>query len=130
MHFVDFCSSCKVYQLGEPKFEHVQKESFISFLLLLFFLPHFFLLLGIYLEGFILVGKFFGKSFLIAGLDGSKCGSRWVVEQDIHVNFRVNFTWFSLCLFVCPLTESCSFWRGLKDLFTLHKLADKVGLDR
>ena len=28
------------------------------------------------------------------------------------------------------LTELCSFWCGLKDLFTLHKLADKVGLDR
>ena len=28
------------------------------------------------------------------------------------------------------LTELCSFWYGLKDLFTLHKLADKVGLDR
>ena len=35
----------------------------------------------------------------------------------------------------CPfspvsLTELCSFWYGLKDLFTLHKLADKVVLDR
>ena len=35
----------------------------------------------------------------------------------------------------CPfspvsLTELCSFWYGLKDLFTLHKLADKVALDR
>ena len=28
------------------------------------------------------------------------------------------------------LTELCSFWYGLKDLFTLHKLADKVVLDR
>ena len=27
------------------------------------------------------------------------------------------------------LTELCSFWYGLKDLFTLHKLADKVVLD-
>ena len=26
------------------------------------------------------------------------------------------------------LTESCSFWYGLKDLSTLHKLADKVAL--
>ena len=26
-------------------------------------------------------------------------------------------------------TELCSFWYGLKDLFNLHKLADKVGLD-
>ena len=28
------------------------------------------------------------------------------------------------------LTELCSFWYGLKDFFTLHKLADKVVLDR
>ena len=28
------------------------------------------------------------------------------------------------------LTELCSLWYGLKDLFTLHKLADKVVLDR
>ena len=25
-----------------------------------------------------------------------------------------------------PLTELCSFWYALKDLFTLHKFADKV----
>ena len=28
------------------------------------------------------------------------------------------------------LTELCSFWYGLKDLFTLHKLVKKVVLDR
>ena len=28
-----------------------------------------------------------------------------------------------------PLTELWSLWYGLKDLFTLHKLADKVVLD-
>ena len=27
------------------------------------------------------------------------------------------------------LTELCSFWYSLKDLFTLHKLADNVVLD-
>ena len=27
------------------------------------------------------------------------------------------------------LTELCSLWYGLKDLFTLHKLLDKVFLD-
>ena len=27
------------------------------------------------------------------------------------------------------LTELCSFWYGLKDFFTLHKLADKVVLE-
>ena len=36
------------------------------------------------------------------------------------------------CLLLSPvsLTELCSFWYGLKDLFTLHKLAKKVVLDR
>ena len=33
-------------------------------------------------------------------------------------------------LFPVSLTESCSLWYGLKDLFTLHKLAKKVVLDR
>ena len=28
------------------------------------------------------------------------------------------------------LTELCSFWYGLKDLFTDCKLVDKVGLDQ
>ena len=31
-----------------------------------------------------------------------------------------------LLLSLVSLTELCSFWYGLKDLFTLHKLADKV----
>ena len=35
-----------------------------------------------------------------------------------------------LLLSPVSLTELCSFWYGLKDLFTLHKLADKVVLDR
>ena len=35
-----------------------------------------------------------------------------------------------LLLSPVSLTESCSFWYGLKDLFTLHKLAKKVVLDR
>ena len=50
------------------------------------------------------------------------------MEQDFHEDFQVNVTWF---LLVSPvsLTELCSFWYALKDLFTLHKLADKVVLD-
>ena len=35
-----------------------------------------------------------------------------------------------LLLSPMSLTELCSFWYGLKDLFTLHKLADKVVFDR
>ena len=35
-----------------------------------------------------------------------------------------------LLLSPVSLTELCSFWYGLKDLVTLHKLVDKVVLDR
>ena len=35
-----------------------------------------------------------------------------------------------LLLSLVSLTELCSFWYGLKDLLTLHKLAKKVVLDR
>ena len=35
-----------------------------------------------------------------------------------------------LLLSSVSLTESCSFWYGLKDLFTLHKLVKKVVLGR
>ena len=34
-----------------------------------------------------------------------------------------------LLLSPVSLTELCSFWYGLKDFFTLHKLAKKVVLD-
>ena len=34
------------------------------------------------------------------------------------------------CVFLLSLTGLSSFWHGLKDMFTLYKLAaDKVGLD-
>ena len=51
------------------------------------------------------------------------------MEQDFHGDFQVLVTWFFAC-FSVSLTELCSFWYGLKDLFTLHKLAKKVVLDR
>ena len=35
-----------------------------------------------------------------------------------------------LLLSPVSLTELCSFWHGLKDLFTLHKLVYRVALDR
>ena len=45
--------------------------------------------------------------------------------------FRYNVTFFFFGLFsLVSLTELCLFWYGLKDLFTLHKLADKVVLSR
>ena len=49
--------------------------------------------------------------------------------QDFHGDFQVNLAWF-LPFSPVSLTELCSFWYGLKDLFILHKLAGKVGLDR
>ena len=55
------------------------------------FLPHFFSLAG-HLEGFILVGRVFGKAFRILGLGERK--GRWATEQDFHGHFLVNVTWF------------------------------------
>ena len=52
---------------------------------------------------------------------------RWVVKQDFRGNFQGNVTWF-FAFSPVSLTELCSFWYGLKDLFTLHKLVDKVVL--
>ena len=40
-----------------------------------------------------------------------------------------NVTWFILPFSAVSLTEFCSCYYGLKDLFTLHKLADRVVLD-
>ena len=73
------------------------------------------------------MGKVFRKAFRILGLDEKK--GRWVVEQDFHGNFRSMSRGF-LLLSPVSLTELCSFWYGLKDLFTLHKLAKNVVLDR
>ena len=93
--------------------------------LLLSLLPSFFAFLASFfsfagnLIGFILVGKVFRKALRILELDGRKC--RRVVEQDFHGNFLVNVTFF-FSFSPVSLTELSSFWYGLKDLFTLHKL--------
>ena len=73
------------------------------------------------------MGRVFRKTFRILGLGERK--GRWAMEQDFHGGLQVNLTWF-LPLSPVSLTELCSLWYGLKDLFILHKLADKVGLDR
>ena len=72
------------------------------------------------------MGKVFKKAFRILGLGERK--GRWAVEQDFHGNFQVNVTWL-FAFSLVSLTELCSIWYALKDLFTLHKLADKVVLD-
>ena len=51
------------------------------------------------------------------------------MEQDFLGNFRGNVAWLFAFNLLLSLTELCSFWYGLKDLFLLHKLADKVILD-
>ena len=51
-----------------------------------------------------------------------KVGGQWM---EIYRSILHGFLPFS----PESLTELCSFWYSLKDLFTLHKLADKVDLD-
>ena len=68
----------------------------------------------------------FRKAFRILGLGERK--GRWVMEQDFMEIFRSLSHGF-LLLSPVSLTELCSFWYGLKDLFTLQKLAKKVVLD-
>ena len=65
---------------------------FLSSLLFLLFLPHFFFSLAGHLVGFILVGRVFRKAFRILGLGERK--GRWATEQDFHGGFQVNVTWF------------------------------------
>ena len=79
--------------------------------------------------GFFWEGKVFRKTFRILELCERR--RRRVVEQDFHGNFQVNVTcFFFFCVFLLSLTGLSSFWHGLKDIFTLYKLAaDKVGLD-
>ena len=55
-----------------------------------------------------------------------KVGGQW--NKIFMVIFRSMLRGF-LLLSPVSLTELCSFWYGLKDLFTLHKLAKKVVLD-
>ena len=85
---------------------------------------NFFLLLDI--SKFIFLGKVLGKAFRIVGLDERKV--KWVVKQDFDGNFQVNVTCF-LPFFPLSSTQLCPCWGGLKDLFSLHKLVNKVVLD-
>ena len=56
-----------------------------------------------------------------------KVGGQWnKICMEIYRSILHDILPFSLV----SLTELCSFFYGLKDLFTLHKLADRVGLDR
>ena len=56
-----------------------------------------------------------------------KVGEQWnKIFMEIFWSMSHRF----LLLSPVSLTELCSFCYGLKDLLTLHKLADKVVLDR
>ena len=56
-----------------------------------------------------------------------KVGEQWnKIFMEIFRAMSHGFLLFS----PVSLTELCSFWYGLKDLFTLHKLVEKVVLDR
>ena len=56
-----------------------------------------------------------------------KVGEQW--NRIFKEIFR-SMTYGFLPLSPLSVTELCSFWYGLKDLFTLHKLADKIVLGR
>ena len=98
---------------------------FLSSPLILLFLPHFFPFAG-HLVGFISIGKVLGKAFRILGqmkrmVGGVKWSRSFMQIFGSTVQSPVFF--FPFLLFA-SLTESCSFQYGLKDLFTLSKLAD------
>ena len=77
------------------------------------------------------MGKVFGKALRILGLEERK------VHSKVGSGTRFSWKFSGQCYMVflqfsgVSLTETCSFWYGLKDLFTLHKLlvADKVVFD-
>ena len=69
------------------------------------------------------MGIVFRKAFRILGLGERK--GRWAMNKIFMEIFRSMSRGF-LLLSPVSLTELCSFWYGLKDLFTLHKLAKKV----
>ena len=125
--------ACEVRACAESKnFGGLKVKQQFDFYFSLSLLPPFWLFLLIlfsfagHLVGFILVGKVFWKAFRILELGERKC--REVVKQDfteIFISMLHGFLPFSLV----SLTELGSFWNGLKDLFTLHKLADKVVFD-
>ena len=56
-----------------------------------------------------------------------KVGEQW---NKIFMEIFKSMSRVFLLLSPVSLTELCSFWYGLKDLFTLHKLAKKVVPDR
>ena len=60
----------------------------------------------------------FGKALRILRTDKRK--GRWLVKQDFYGNYLGQCYMVFLPFSPVSMTESCSFWYGLKDLFTLH----------
>ena len=79
-----------------------------------------------HLVGFVLVGRVFGKAFRILGLGERKGRWQW---NKIFMEILRSISHGFLLLSLVSLTELCSFGYGLIDLFTLHKLVDKVVFD-
>ena len=73
------------------------------------------------------MGKVFGKALRILGSEERK--GRPVDWNKICVEIFRSILHGLLPFSLFSLTESCSFWYGLKDLFNLHRLASKVLLD-
>ena len=72
------------------------------------------------------MGKVFRKAFRILELMKGKVDGKWSkIVMKIFCSMLQGFLPFS----PVSLIELCSFWYDLKDLFTLHKVADKVVLD-
>ena len=87
--------------------------------------PIFFLLLRIQQASF-WCEKFLGKLLGSQDQMKGKVGGQWnKIFMEIFRSMLHGFLPFSLV----SLTELCSFWYGLKDVFTLHKLVGKVVLD-
>ena len=75
------------------------------------------------------MGRVSEKPFIILELGAQK--GRWVVN-GASFSWRFSGQCYMVFLAVSPvsLTEFCSFWDSLKDLFSLHKLVDKAVPDR
>ena len=104
---------------------------FLPFLLFSFFLPHFVFFCWtfsrLHFGGKSLLESFKDFTTQHVGLDERKV--MWVQWYKIFVEIFISMLHGLLPFSLVLLTELCSFSYGLKDLFTLHKLTDKVVLD-
>ena len=69
------------------------------------------------LQGFILVGKDFGKTLRIVGLEKKEEQVGSTYPTTISLEFSGQVYNGVLCCSPACLTETCSFWYGFKKLF-------------